>query len=134
MNYEAEISEMKGDISQLQQDVAEIKAIQPTLQKTLERNVEAHEKLVDTLHEIDKSMVSIRNRLESQSKDIESIKIEMDRTQQNFNDKICCVEQKINAIDEDGKFNIRAFLKNYFPWIVIGVGIIGLLVSNYVKF
>lgn len=134
MNYEAEISEMKGDISQLQQDVAEIKAIQPTLQKTLERNVEAHEKLVDTLHEIDKSMVSIRNRLEVQSKDIEGIKIEMDRTQQNFNDKICSVEQKINAIDEDGKFNIRAFLKNYFPWIVIGVGIIGLLVSNYVKF
>lgn len=134
MNYEAEISEMKGDISQLQQEVAEIKAIQPTLQRTLERNVEAHEKLVDTLHEIDKSMVSIRNRLEAQSKDIESIKIEMDRTQQNFNDKICSVEQKINAIDEDGKFNIRAFLKNYFPWIVIGVGIIGLLVSNYVKF
>lgn len=134
MNYEAEIMEMKGNISHLQKDVAEIKATQPLLQKTLERNIETQEKLSNTLHEVQLSLVSIVNKLQDQSEDIDEIKKEMDSNRNSINNKISRVEEKIESIDEEGKFNIRTFLKNYFPWIVVIVGIGANLISKYVKF
>lgn len=134
MNYEAEIMEMKGNISHLQKDVAEIKATQPLLQKTLERNIETQEKLSNTLHEVQLSLVSIVNKLQDQSEDIDEIKKEMDSNRNSINNKISLVKEKIESVDEEGKFNIRTFLKNYFPWIVVMVGIGANLISKYVKF
>jgi len=134
MNYEAEIMEMKGNISHLQKDVAEIKATQPLLQKTLERNIETQEKLSNTLHEVQLSLVSIVDKLQDQSEDIDEIKKEMDSNRNSINNKISQVEEKIENVDEEGKFNIRTFLKNYFPWIVVVVGIGANLISKYVKF
>lgn len=134
MNYEAEIMEMKGNISYLQKDVAEIKATQPLLQKTLERNIETQEKLSNTLHEVQLSLVSIVDKLQDQSEDIDEIKKEMDSNRNSINNKISQVEEKIESVDEEGKFNIRTFLKNYFPWIVVIVGIGANLISKYVKF
>lgn len=134
MNYEAEIMEMKGNISHLQKDVAEIKATQPLLQKTLERNIETQEKLSNTLHEVQLSLVSIVDKLQDQSEDIDEIKKEMDSNRNSINNKISQVEEKIESVDEEGKFNIRTFLKNYFPWIVVIVGIGANLISKYVKF
>lgn len=134
MNYEAEIMEMKGNISHLQKDVAEIKATQPLLQKTLERNIETQEKLSNTLHEVQLSLVSIVDKLQDQSEDIDEIKKEMDSNRNSINNKISQVEEKIESVDEEGKFNIRTFLKNYFPWIIVIVGIGANLISKYVKF
>lgn len=134
MNYEAEIMEMKGNISHLQKDVAEIKATQPLLQKTLERNIETQEKLSNTLHEVQLSLVSIVDKLQDQSEDIDEIKKEMDSNRNSINNKISQVEEKIESVDEEGKFNIRTFLKKYFPWIVVIVGIGANLISKYVKF
>lgn len=134
MNYEAEIMEMKNNISHLQKDMAEIKATQPLLQKTLEKNIETQEKLSNTLHEVQLSLVSIVDKLKDQSEDIDDIKKEMDSNRNIINNKISQVEDKLQSVDEEGKFNIRMFLKNYFPWIVVIVGIGANLISKYVKF
>lgn len=134
MNYEAEIMEMKNNISHLQKDMAEIKATQPLLQKTLEKNIETQEKLSNTLHEVQLSLVSIVDKLKDQSEDIDDIKKEMDSNRNIINYKISQVEDKLQNVDEEGKFNIRMFLKNYFPWIVVIVGIGANLISKYVKF
>ena len=134
MNYEAEIMEMKNNISHLQKDMAEIKATQPLLQKTLEKNIETQEKLSNTLHEVQLSLVSIVDKLKDQSEDIDDIKKEMDSNRNIINNKISQVEDKLQSVDEEGKFNIRMFLKNYFPWIVVIVGIGANVISKYVKF
>lgn len=134
MNYEAEIAEMKGNISSLQKDVAEIKATQPLLQKTLEKNIETQEKLSDTLHEVQLSLVSIVDQLNIQSHDINEIKKEMDDNRTSIYSRISNVEEKINTVDEEGKFNIRGFIKQYFPWIVVIIGIGANLIAKYVKF
>ena len=75
MDYEAEIGEIKHDIALLQKDVTEIKITQPMLQATLEKNVEANEKLVETLHEIEKTMISMNDKMDVQSKEIDTIKL-----------------------------------------------------------
>jgi len=123
MDFGVEIRELKGDIKTLQADVAEIKGTQPLLKDMFERNITVQEKLTETLHEVEKSMVSINDKVDAQSKDITSIKEEMDETTNRINHKINKVEDKIRTVDEEGKFNIRKFFQNYFPWIVVLVGI-----------
>lgn len=123
MDFGAEIRELKGDIKTLQTDVAEIKGTQPLLKNMFERNITVQEKLTETLHEVEKSMVSINDKVDAQSKDIASIKNEMDETTDRINHKINKVEDRIRTVDEEGKFNIRKFFQNYFPWIVVLVGI-----------
>jgi chromosome segregation ATPase len=134
MNYEAEIAEMKGNISSLQKDVTEIKVTQPLLQKTLEKNIETQEKLSETLHEVQLSLVSIVDQLNVQSHDISDIKKEMDENRTNIYSRISNVEEKIDTVDEEGKFNIRGFIKQYFPWIVVIIGVGANLIAKYVKF
>ena len=134
MNYEAEINGVKEAVAELQKDVTEIKVTQPFLQEMLKRNTEANEKLVLTLHEVEKSMVSLNDKLDSQSQDIAAIKQEMDDTTSKLDDKIQSVEHRINAVDEEGKFNIRVFFKEYFPWIVVLLGVGINFLGNYISF
>ena len=44
------------------------------------------------------------------------------------------LKDKIETIDDKGKFDIREFFKKYFPWIVVVIGIGVYAVSNFVKF
>lgn len=134
MDYEAEINEVKHSIASLQKDVTELKVTQPLLQATLERNVEAHEKLVEALHEIEKAMMGMNNKMDLQSKDIDDIRTEMEESTYNFTKKIKTVEAKVDRIDEEGQFNIRLFFQKYFPWIVVCIGFGMFVVSKVVKF
>lgn len=117
-------------ISKIEQDVAEVKTSQTFLKEMLERNTKTNEKLVATLSQVEQSMVSINDNLRVQSKEISTIKKELDNTTNNFDKKISMVENKIDSIDEEGKFNIRLFLKNYFPWIVVTVGMVANFLSK----
>lgn len=117
-------------ISKIEQDVAEVKTSQSFLKEMLERNTKTNEKLVATLSQVEQSMVSINDNLRVQSKEISTIKKELDNTTNNFDKKISMVENKIDSIDEEGKFNIRLFLKNYFPWIVVTVGMVANFLSK----
>ena len=134
MDYEAEINEVKHSIASLQKDVTELKVTQPLLQATLERNVEAHEKLVEALHEIEKAMMGMNNKMDLQSKDIDDIRTEMEESTYNFTKKIKTVEAKVDKIDEEGQFNIRLFFQKYFPWVVVCIGFGMFVVSKVVKF
>ena len=116
MDYEERISKMERDIT-------EFKTTQTFLKEILERNTETNEKLVGTLNKVEQSMISINDNLQVQSKEISAIRKELDETTNSFDKKIASVESKVESIDDDGKFNIRLFLKNYFPWIVVTIGI-----------
>ena len=39
------------------------------------------------------------------------------------------IDCRMKKIEDDNTFNIMQFLKKYFPLIVVGIGIIGLLAS-----
>lgn len=134
MDYEAEIGEIKHDIVLLQKDVTEIKITQPMLQATLEKNVEANEKLVETLHEIEKTMISMNDKMDVQSKEIDTIKNEMEENNVHLTNKINKVEERVDKVDAEGQFNIRLFFQKYFPWIVILVGGGMFILSKFVKF
>ena len=134
MDYEAEINEIKHDIALLQKDVTEIKTTQPMLQATLERNVQAHEKLVDALHQIEKTMVSMNDKMDVQSKEIDTIKNEMEENNAHLTNKIHKVEERIEKVDSEGQFNIRLFFQKYFPWIIVLVGGGIYILSKFVKF
>lgn len=134
MDYNIEITEMKKSITTLQTDVAEIKTTQSFLKELLERNTKSNEKLADTLDNVEKSMISINDNLKLQSNEIGGLRKDLDETTDNFEKKISSVENRVKNIDEEGKFNIREFLKNYFPWIVVLIGIGVNILSKYIKF
>lgn len=134
MDYEAEIGGIKHDIVLLQKDVTEIKITQPMLQATLEKNVEANEKLVETLHGIEKTMISMNDKMDVQSKEIDTIKNEMEENNAHLTNKINKVEERVDKVDAEGQFNIRLFFQKYFPWIVILVGGGIFILSKFVKF
>ena len=49
-------------------------------------------------------------------------------------DKLSTVESKVTTLEEAGKFDIRAYLKHNFPWVIVVLGTGVLYVSQYVKF
>lgn len=134
VTYEAEFVGVKKDVEELKKDVTELKATQPFLQTMLNRNTEVNEKLISTLHEVEKSMISLNDKIDAQTQDIASIKQEMDETTSKLDDKIQNVEHKIKLVDEDGKFNIRTFFKEYFPWIIVLLGLGINFLSRNIKF
>lgn len=121
-------------ISNVEKDVTEIKTTQSFLKEMLNRNTETNEKLVDTLHKVEQSMISINDNLQVQSKEIGAIRKELDETTSTFDKKLHSVKDRINEMDEEGKFNIRTFFKNYFPWIVIILGMGLNFLSKFFKF
>ena len=94
MDYEARISKMERDIT-------EVKTTQTFLKEMLERNTETNEKLVGTLNKVEQSMISINDNLQVQSKEISAIRKELDETTNSFDKKIASVESKVESIDDD---------------------------------
>ena len=64
VTYEAEFVGVKKDVEELKKDVTELKATQPFLQTMLNRNTEVSEKLITTLHEVEKSMISLNDKID----------------------------------------------------------------------
>ena len=70
------------------------------------------------------------DQMAGQTKSLETQQRALDKVVTDVND----LKNKIETIDEKGKFDIREFFKKYFPWIVVVIGIGVYAVSNFVKF
>ena len=68
------------------------------------------------------------------AREMKEMKADFERANKATADKLSTVESKVTTLEEAGKFDIRAYLKHNFPWIVVVLGMGVLYVSQYVKF
>jgi len=134
MNYEQEINDIKKDVSALITDMAVIKDNVPRMEEALKDNTKAYTALNETLHNINTNMIAMNNKIDNQGKDIEEVKNNLEETRTHFNGKIQAIRTKIDSVDEEGKFNIRTFFRQYLPWIIVVLGLGIYIVSTAVKF
>ena len=131
---EGEIGALFGKVAKLDQRVTKIEATQPFLTEILEKNVKTNERLAETLQEIRLSMVSMNDKIDAQATAIENMKHDFDEADKKTDERIKSVVQKVEAINLEGQFNIREFLKKNFIWLAITVGLGVAYLSTFISF
>lgn len=131
---EGDINALFGEVAKLDQRVTKIEATQPFLTEILEKNVKTNERLAETLHEIRLSMVSMNDKIDAQATAIENMKHDFDEADKKTDERIKSVVQKVEAINLEGQFNIREFLKKNFIWLAITVGLGVAYLSTFISF
>lgn len=131
---EGDINTLFGKVAKLDQRVTKIEATQPILTEILEKNVKTNERLAETLHEIRLSMVSMNDKIDAQATAIENMKHDFDEADKKTDERIKSVVQKVEAINLEGQFNIREFLKKNFIWLAITVGLGVAYLSTFISF
>lgn len=118
----------------IEKDVAELKATQPFIQEMVAQNNKINAQLSRTLNEVEKSMVSMNDKMDAQTQAISALKEDMESNHAQVNERISNVKKQIENIDDEGKFNIRTFLRNYLPWIMVVLGAGFFILSKFIKF
>ena len=131
---EGDINALFGEVAKLDQRVTKIEATQPFLTEILEKNVKTNERLAETLQEIRLSMVSMNDKIDAQATAIENMKHDFDEADKKTDERIKSVVQKVEAINLEGQFNIREFLKKNFIWLAITVGLGVAYFSTFISF
>lgn len=96
--------------------VTKLESTQPFLQQLLEQAIETNKGLSDTMNRVQITMSNMDNKL-----------LNLDR-------KVEGLDEKVNKMKDNQTFNIMQFMKKYFPWIVVGVGLIVYQLSKMFAF
>lgn len=145
MADEKDIDNLYSKVNKLSDRMKEIESTRPFLKEMIERNIASNEKLSDTLHEVQMSMVRMNEKMDEQSEALLSMRTEFEESnkktnerigavERNASDKINAVNDRVEAVEEKGKFDIHLYIKNNWPWIICILGFGILYVSKYFKF
>lgn len=142
---ENDIGTLYSKINKLDTRVTELESTRPFLKEMIERNIASNEKLSNTLHDVQISMIKMNEKMDDQTQsfkqlqqDFEEVskktdaKIELVK-QETF-DKIEKVNDKVKEVEEKGKFDIMLFIKANWPWIVALLGVGFLYIADKVKY
>ncbi len=102
----------------IEKKLVEMETNQKHYTDTLEKVADSNMKLIDTLQSMQITFVKMDNKIDEISRDTAETK-----------KQVTGIDCRMKKIEEDNTFNIMQFLKKYFPLIVVGIGIIGLLAS-----
>lgn len=102
----------------IEKKLVEMETNQKHYTDTLEKVADSNMKLIDTLQSMQITFVKMDNKIDEISRDTAETK-----------KQVIGIDCRMKKIEDDNTFNIMQFLKKYFPLIVVGIGIIGLLAS-----
>lgn len=114
-------------VNNLNEKTAEISATLPFFKEMITKNADSTEKLVETLQEIQSTMLCISNRLEDQSQKFKKLEDKMTLSESSF-------EKRLEELEDKGQFDIHLFIKEKWPYILVFLGAGMLCVSKFVKF
>ena len=114
--------------------ITTLESTRPYLQDLIDRNIKSNELLTQTMQDVQMSMVKLNDKMDRQADEIAKMQEGFDRANAKTNEKLNAVERKVGALEDAGKFDIRAFFKKNWPWICALLGMGGLYVSQFVKF
>lgn len=113
-----DVDDLYGKTNEIDKKLVEIEINQRHYTDTLEKVAESNMKLVDTLQSMQITFVKMDSKIDEISRDTAETK-----------KQVTGIDCRMKKIEDDNTFNIMQFLKKYFPLIVVGIGIIGLLAS-----
>lgn len=113
--------------------ITQLESTRPFLQDLIARSVKSNEALAQTMQDVQISMTKMNDKMDLQSENLKSLQDDMATGNATMSAKINVIEEKVAKIDEEGKFNIRTYLKTNWPWILVVIGMGVLLASKYVK-
>lgn len=124
---EQDIDILYRKVNNLNEKTAEISATLPFFKEMITKNADSTEKLVETLQEIQSTMLCISNRLEDQSQKFKKLEDKMTLSESSF-------EKRLEELEDKGQFDIHLFIKEKWPYILVILGAGMIYVSKFVKF
>lgn len=142
---DGDIGTLYSKVNKLDSRLTKIESTRPFLEEMIERNVASNEKLANTLQEVQISMVKMNEKMDEQSEALKTMKKEFEQANATTNKKIEEVDKKatdgiiqvgerIEEVEEKGKFDIFEFIKKNWPWILVLLGLGIMSISQYFKF
>lgn len=114
--------------------ITTLESTRPYLQDLIDRNIKSNELLTQTMQDVQMSMVKLNDKMDRQADEMAKMQESFDRANAKTAEKLNVVESKVGALEDAGKFDIRAFFKKNWPWICVIIGMGGLYAAQFVKF
>lgn len=114
--------------------ITALESTRPFLQDLTERSIKSYEALSKTMQDVQLSMVKMNDKMDAQAESLRNLQDDMSAGNKAMSEKITVIESRVANIDEEGKFNIRTWLKTNWPWVLIVMGLGIMVASQYVKF
>lgn len=123
MAEEKDIDNLYHKVNKLDSRMTEIEATRPFLKEMIERNIASSEKLSDTLYAVQNAMNLMNEKMDAQAKAIDTIKQDFIDANDKANKRINAISDKVESIEDKGKFDILNYLKQNWPWILIALAL-----------
>lgn len=133
MDVEKDIDAIYKRLNNIDKRLVEIESTRPFLKEMVDRNVSVCELLGETMQEVQHSMRVLNEKMELQSTSIKEIREEFNILSDRTNDKIDEVSNKIQLVEDKGKFDILQYIKNNWPLILVLIGLGGAYIAKFIK-
>lgn len=133
MDVEKDIDAIYKRLNNIDKRLVEIESTRPFLKEMVDRNVSVCELLGETIQEVQYSMRELNEKMELQSTSIKEIREEFNILSDRTNDKIDEVSNKIQLVEDKGKFDILQYIKNNWPLILVLIGLGGAYIAKFIK-
>ena len=133
MDVEKDIDAIYKRLNNIDKRLIEIESTRPFLKEMVDRNVSVCELLGETMQEVQYSMLALNEKMELQSTSIKEIREEFNILSDRTNDKIDEVSNKIQLVEDKGKFDILQYIKNNWPLILVLIGLGGAYIAKFIK-
>lgn len=133
MDVEKDIDAIYKRLNNIDKRLVEIESTRPFLKEMVDRNVSVCELLGETMQEVQYSMRALNEKMELQSISIKEIREEFNILSDRTNDKIDEVSNKIQLVEDKGKFDILQYIKNNWPLILVLIGLGGAYIAKFIK-
>lgn len=133
MDVEKDIDAIYKRLNNIDKRLVEIESTRPFLKEMVDRNVSICELLGETMQEVQYSMRELNEKMELQSTSIKEIREEFNILSDRTNDKIDEVSNKIQLVEDKGKFDILQYIKNNWPLILVLIGLGGAYIAKFIK-
>lgn len=133
MDVEKDIDAIYKRLNNIEKRLVEIESTRPFLKEMVDRNVSVCELLGETMQEVQYSMRVLNEKMELQSTSIKEIREEFNILSDRTNDKIDEVSNKIQLVEDKGKFDILQYIKNNWPLILVLIGLGGAYIAKFIK-
>ena len=114
--------------------ITQLESTRPYLQDLIDRNIKSNEVLTQTMQDVQVAIVKLNDKMDRQVDEMAKMKKSVEAANAKTDEKLSAVETKVNALENAGKFDIRAFFRKNWPWVCVLLGMGGLYVAQFVKF
>lgn len=114
--------------------ITTLESTRPFLQDLIDRSIKSNEVLAQTMQDVQLSMVKMNDKMDKQTEDLRQMRADFVAANKAVTQKVEDVEKKVSNLDDEGKFNIRTYLKTNWPWIIVVLGMGIFIATKYVKF